>query len=87
MADLPLSQTMCTCGEPDCDSFNCCQPIAHAETTQCTIKPPLEEVCIDYGDGEEYVDTEFLHAVLVDATCGKLIISQTCSPLYVKVKV
>ena len=86
MADLPLSVTSCTCGEPDCNSFDCCQPIAYTEL-KCTIKPFLEEVCVDYGDGEEYVDTEFIHAVLVDANCGKLIITQACKPLYVKVKI
>jgi hypothetical protein len=86
MADRPLSETSCVCGEPNCNSFDCCDPIAHKETTRCRIVPLFEEVCIDYGDGEEYVDTEFIHAILVDATCGKVIITQKCQPLYVRVK-
>ena len=87
MADLPLSVTSCVCGEPDCDSFSCCQPTAYKETTRCTVKPLMEEVCIDYGDGEEFVDTETIHAVLVDATCGKIITTQNCLPIYVRVKI
>lgn len=85
MTALPLSATSCECGTAGCDSFNCCEPSAYAEKP-CVIKPYFTEVCVDY-DGEEYQDEEFIDAILVDANCGKAIITDKCKPMHVKVKI
>lgn len=86
MADLPLSATLCECGTPNCDSFECCEPAAYVEA-KCVIKPVFDEVCIDYGNDGEYVDEEYIEAILVDSACSKAIITHDCRPLHVRVKI
>lgn len=83
---LPLSSTSCACGEPNCDSFSCCTPTEY-KTKPCTIKPIPEEVCIDYDEGEPFVEVGFFEALIVDEQCGKLIITEDCVPMYGKFKI
>ena len=78
---LPLSSTTCACGEPSCDSFNCCSPVEYKERP-CVIEPLQEEVCIDYDEGEPFVEEGFFEAIIVDENCDKVITTEDCIPIY-----
>ncbi len=83
---LPLSSTLCSCGDVGCNSFSCCTPTEY-KVKPCNIEPIQEEVCIDYDSGEDFVEEGYFEALIVDEQCGKLIITENCIPIYGKFEI